>query len=79
MVKLVGGTSGLNVTTKKPDKLVGSERGSVGNMTVVIPRLTFLRELKACAEFVVDQTHLMTRERHPPSLHDGLALTIGFE
>ena len=54
VIEFVGGTGSFDVTTEEPDELVGGERGRVRNATVVVLRLTVLRELEVRAKLVVN-------------------------
>ena len=54
VVEFVGWACSLDMATEKPDELIGSEGGSVGDALVVIFGLTCLSVLEVRPKFVVD-------------------------
>ena len=54
VVKLVGGTSRLDVATQQPDELVRNVLGSLADAVIVVASLMFLSLFELIAELVVE-------------------------
>ena len=61
VVKLVRGTSGFDVTTKKPHKLIRLVLGLFGNTFVVVVGLDLLCMLKFCSKFGMDMLETLSK------------------